>query len=263
MATNIGATATAGPSTPVISNNETLSPILENEATASSNDEIIGAIEELPEEIRFLHECTDENFSLGIRTFDKTRGPYETPSTSDRSITDYGHATADSEMRHQQLEQRKINLLAKLHEQKLRKEEEDIMIECDRLERQLEDESKVIDLVDNMQSTMTSVTSSTSASHTTSATKETPIAQQLALLDFGRLITLNGSITSEQATTFYNQSKQADFTLPWKQVIMAGSLDYIRLRVAKSYNQMKITKQEARLWNPDKLNCKQMAKLIN
>ena len=128
------------------------------------------------------------------------------------------------------------------------------MIECDRLERQLEDESKVIDLVDNMQSTMTSVTSSTSASHTTSATKETPIAQQLALLDFGRLVTLNGSITSEQATRFYNQSKQADFTLSWKQVIMADSLDYIRLRVAKSYNQMKITKQEARLWNPDKLN---------
>ena len=43
---------------------------------------------------------------------------------------------------------------------------------------------------------------------------------------------------------------------------MADSLDYIRLRVAKSYNQMKITKQEARQWNPDTLNCKQMAELI-
>ena len=125
-----------------------MSPIIEIEATASSNDAVIGAVEELPEEIRFLHECTDDNFSLGIRTFDKMRGAYETPSTNDRSLTDYGHATADSEMRHQQLEQRKNNLLAKLHEQKLRKDEEDLIIECDRLERQLENDGKVIDLVD-------------------------------------------------------------------------------------------------------------------
>ena len=73
-------------------------------------------------------------------------------------------------MRTQQLEQRKISLLAKLHEQKLRKEEEDLILECDRLERQLENDNKLIDLVDNGQSTMTSVTSSTSASYTTSAT---------------------------------------------------------------------------------------------
>ena len=97
-------TATAVPSSPAASNIETLSPILENEATASSN-EIIGAIEGLPEEIRFLHECTDENFSLGMRTFDKMRDPYETPSTNERSIIDYGHATVDSETRTQQLEQ--------------------------------------------------------------------------------------------------------------------------------------------------------------
>ena len=38
--------------------------------------------------------------------------------------------------------------------------------------------------------------------------------------------------------------------------------DFIKLRVASSYNQMKIPKQEARLWNPDTLNCKQMAELI-
>ena len=124
-------TATAVPSSPAASNIETLSPILENEATASSK-EIIGAIEELPEEIRFLHECTDENFSLGLRTFEKMRDPYETPSTNERSIIDYGHATVDSETRTQQLEQRKINLLAKLHEQKLRKEEEELIVECDR-----------------------------------------------------------------------------------------------------------------------------------
>ena len=90
MATINDATATAGPSTPANSNNESLSPILENEATASSNGAVIGEIEEIPEEIRFLHECTDDNFTLGIRTFEKMRGAYETPSTNDRSPTDYG-----------------------------------------------------------------------------------------------------------------------------------------------------------------------------
>ena len=146
MATNNDASVIAGPFTPANSNNESLSPILVNEATASSNGAVNGAADELPAEIRFLHECTDDNFTLGIRPFEKMRGVYETPSTNnnDRSPTDYGHATVDSEMRHQQLEQRKINLPAKLHEQKLRKDEEDLIIEFDRLERQLEGNEKVI-----------------------------------------------------------------------------------------------------------------------
>ena len=45
---------------------------------------------------------------------------------------------------------------------------------------------------------------------------ETPVAKQLALLDYGRLVTLSGPITTDQATAFYKQSKRADFTLGWK-----------------------------------------------
>ena len=90
MATNNDASVIAGPFTPANSNNESLSPILVNEATASSNGAVNGAADELQAEIRFLHECTDDNFTLGIRPFEKMRGAYETPSTNDRSPTDYG-----------------------------------------------------------------------------------------------------------------------------------------------------------------------------
>ena len=76
---------------------------------------------------------------------------------------------------------------------------------------------------------MTSVTSATTTSYSSTSHNETPMGQQLALLDYGRLVTLTGFILSEQAIRFYNQSKQADFTLPWKQVIMTEALDFIKL----------------------------------
>ena len=98
MASNNEATATAGPFTLPHSNNEAVSPI-RNEATANPAIGNNRADDETPPEIRFLHECTDDNFVLGTRPFEN----YETPSANadERSPTDYGHATADSEMKQQ------------------------------------------------------------------------------------------------------------------------------------------------------------------
>ena len=260
MASNNEATATAGHMTLTHSNNEALSPI-RTEATAIPAIGDNRADDQTPPEIRFLHECTDDNFLLGTRPFES----YETPSanTDDRSPTDYGHATADSELKLQLLEKKKQDLLTKLNEQRIRKNIEILIEENNKLERQLEEEDKIIDLVEsNLPSAMTSVTSVTTTSHASSSYNETPIGQQLAILDYNRLVTLTGPINAVQAIAFYKQSKQADFTLSWKQVIMSESLEYIRLRVATSYGQLKISKQEAREWDPEKLNCKQMADLV-
>ena len=113
----------------------------------------------------------------------------------------------------------------RLIRQRIRKNIENLIEENNKLERQLEEENKVIDLVEsNAPSAMTSVTSATTTSHSSTSYNETPIGQQLAILDYNRLVTLTGPINASQAIGFYKQSKQADFTLSWKQVIMSESL---------------------------------------
>ena len=100
MASNNEITAKAGPFTLPNPNNESVSPI-RNEATADSAIGNNRADDETPPEIRFLHECTNDNFVLGTRPFENMRDNYETPSANadGRSPTDYGHATVDSEMK--------------------------------------------------------------------------------------------------------------------------------------------------------------------
>ena len=147
---------------------------------------------------------------------------------------------------------KKKSILRKLLEQANQKKENDLLNEISQLENQLEsNNAQVIDLIDNGPSTssMTSVTTATTTSHVSSSyNNETQVSQPLALLDYGRLVTLSGTITPEMATRFFNQSKQAYFKLGWQSVIMADSLALIRLRVATSYAQMNITKQDARAW---------------
>ena len=221
--------------------------------------------DETPPEIRFLRQHDD---SYQLRTQHADLNSFETPSSNEpaEQYINYGHATLDSESRQELLKEKKRALLAKLAEQANLKKEKDLILEISTLEKILEGEkpNEVIDLVETIpSSTMTSVTSATTTSHSSSSyNNETPANQQLALLDYGRLVTLSGPITAEQATLFYKQSKRADFTLGWKKVIMDDSLELIKLRVAKSYTQMKISKSDARTWDPELINAKDMAALV-
>ena len=73
---------------------------------------------------------------------------------------------------------------------------------------------------------------------------------------------MSGIITPDDAESFYEQSKQGDFTLTWQQVIMDDALNYIKLRVLTSANTLKITNEEAQNWDSEKLTTKEMASLI-
>ena len=86
--------------------------------------------------------------------------------------------------------------------------------------------------------------------------------ESMGLIDFKRVMTLDGKITSDMAENFYQQSRQAEFTLLWQQCIQDVALDYIRMRVKTSYTQLNITEAEAHQWNPQSLNHKEIAVLV-
>ena len=77
---NIPVSATAGLPWKTHSNNESNSPTNIGEALASPNNgQQIRADGPTPFGIRFLHECTDDYYELGTRTYDNTKGDLETP----------------------------------------------------------------------------------------------------------------------------------------------------------------------------------------
>ena len=84
----------------------------------------------------------------------------------------------------------------------------------------------------------------------------------MGLIDFKRVMTLDGKITGDIAEKFYQQSRQAEFTLPWQQCIHDAALDYIKMSVKTSYTQLNINEAEAQNWNPQSLNHKEMAALV-
>ena len=168
--------------------NEETSPILDgNENTDEGT----------PTEIRFLRRH-DDNYQL--RTKQADQSSFETPSGNEPTdpYTNYGHATMDSISRQELLKEERRTLLARLEEQANLKKENDLLLEITTLEKQLDmNKSKdVIDLAEtHPSSTMTSVTSATTTSHISSTyNDETPVAKQMALLDYGRLVTLSGPI---------------------------------------------------------------------
>ena len=64
--------------------------------------------------------------------------------------------------------------------------------------------------------------------------------ESVGLIDFKRVLTLDGKITGDIAEKFYQQSRQAEFNLPWQQCIHDEALDYIKMRVKTSYTQLNI-----------------------
>ena len=86
--------------------------------------------------------------------------------------------------------------------------------------------------------------------------------ESVGLIDFKRVMTLDGKITGDIAEKFHQQSRQAEFTLPWQQCIHDEVLDYIKMRVKTSYTQLNISEVEAQTWNPQSLNHKEMAALV-
>ena len=91
---------------------------------------------------------------------------------------------------------------------------------------------------------------------------EIPIAQKMTIIDKTRTITLDGKITSDMALKFYQQARQADFSLHWTQCIMDQTLELIKLRVRTSYTLLRITEEEANNWNPTLLTTREMADII-
>ena len=49
-------------------------------------------------------------------------------------------------------------------------------------------------------------------------------------------MTFDGKISGDMAEKFYQQSRHAEFTLPWQQCIQDEALDYIMIRVKTSHN---------------------------
>ena len=86
--------------------------------------------------------------------------------------------------------------------------------------------------------------------------------ESVGLIDFKRVLTLDGKITGDIAEKFYQQSRQAEFSLPWQQCIHDEALDYIKMRVKTSYTQLNISEAEAHNWNPHLLNYKEIAALV-
>ena len=86
--------------------------------------------------------------------------------------------------------------------------------------------------------------------------------ESVGLIDFKRVMTLDGKITGDIAEKFYQQSRQAEFTLPWQQCIHDEAFDYIKMRVKTSYTQLNISEAEAHNWNPQSLNHKEMAAVV-
>ena len=90
----------------------------------------------------------------------------------------------------------------------------------------------------------------------------TPSQGQLAILNYNSIIVLKGVINGTLADKFYQQSRQADFALKVSQCILPEAMLLIRLRVKTSYKVLKITEEEAKAWNPDVLDVREMAALI-
>ena len=86
--------------------------------------------------------------------------------------------------------------------------------------------------------------------------------ESVGLIAFKRVMTLDGKITGDIAEKFYQQSRQAELTLPWQQCIHDEALDHIKMRVKTSYTQLNISEAEAHNWNPQSLNHKEMAALV-
>lgn len=86
--------------------------------------------------------------------------------------------------------------------------------------------------------------------------------ESMGLIDFQRVLTLDGKITGDIAEKFYQQSRQAEFNITWQQCIHDEALDYIRMRVKTSYTQLNISEAEAHSWDPQTLNHREMASLI-
>ena len=84
----------------------------------------------------------------------------------------------------------------------------------------------------------------------------------MGLIDFKRVMTLDGKITGHIAEKFYQQSRQAEFSLPWQQCLHDEALDYIKTRVKTSYTQLNISEAEAHNWNPHLLNYEEIAALV-
>ena len=72
--------------------------------------------------------------------------------------------------------------------------------------------------------------------------------ESVGLIDFKRVLSLDGKITGDIAEKFYQQSRQAEFTLPWQQCIHDEALNYIKMRVKTSYTQLNISEAEAHTW---------------
>ena len=83
--------------------------------------------------------------------------------------------------------------------------------------------------------------------------------ESVGLIDFKRVMTLDGKITGDIAEKFY---QQAEFSLPWQQCIHDEALDYIKMRVKTSCTQLNRSEAEAHNWNPQSLNHKEMAALV-
>ena len=84
----------------------------------------------------------------------------------------------------------------------------------------------------------------------------------MGLINFKRVMTLDGKITGDIGEKFYQQSRQAEFSLPWQQRIHDEALDDIKMRVKTSYTQLSISEAEAHNWNSQSLNHKEMAALV-
>ena len=72
--------------------------------------------------------------------------------------------------------------------------------------------------------------------------------ESVGLIDFKRVLSLDRNITGDIAEKFDQQSRQAEFTLPWQQCIHDEALDYIKMRVKTSYTQLNISETEAQNW---------------
>jgi hypothetical protein len=86
--------------------------------------------------------------------------------------------------------------------------------------------------------------------------------ESIGLIDFKHVITLDWKITADMAEKFYQQSRQAEFNLPWQQCIQENSLNFIRMRVKTSFIQLQISEEAAYKWDPNLLDHAQMAALV-
>ena len=217
--------------------------------------------------------AADNAIRTELSTSFETPNPRDAPPTQESLLRAASTAAGiEKDKRRQKLEDQRNIMIEELRQAEVASLEKEIQELSSKIIAENTRTPVVVDLVEPVLPTppkSTDTTTTKVASRTPSPLLPLPqipieisIAQKMTIIDKTRTITVGGKITSDMALKFYQQARQADFSLHWTQCIMDQTLELIKLRVRTSYTLLRITEEEANNWNPTLLTTREMADII-